>query len=223
MTIAEKITRAKADYDAVHDAGKEKAYAEVEPINAELEQILYGKDTGGEGFWGLFWDSYQQNGSRTDYNSAFQNVGWTNITFKPKYDIKAKKANVTFSYARVERIDVVFDVSEVAALEGTFSNASLLHTVKKMVVSENVGFASNAFYRCTALENITIEGTIGKDNFNVQWCTKLTHDSLMSIINALKDYSGTDTWMTVTIGTENITKLSAEELLIAERKQWQII
>ena len=74
MTIADKITRAKADYDAVYEGGKEKAFAEVEPINTELEQILYGKDTGGRGFYDEFWDEFQANGTRTSYDEGFDKL-----------------------------------------------------------------------------------------------------------------------------------------------------
>lgn len=34
-----------------------------------------------------FWDAYQQNGNRTQYNYAFSGEGWTNETFNPKYNI----------------------------------------------------------------------------------------------------------------------------------------
>ena len=35
-----------------------------------------------------FWDFYQDNGTRTYYPYMFAGQGWSNTTFKPKYDIK---------------------------------------------------------------------------------------------------------------------------------------
>ena len=46
------------------------------------------------------------------------------------------------------------------------------------------------FINCTALEDLVIEGVIGNNGFSVQWSTKLSHDSLMSIMNALQDKLG---------------------------------
>jgi hypothetical protein len=42
----------------------------------------------------------------------------------------------------------------------------------------------------------------------------------MSVINALKDNSGTDTWNTITLGAENLAKLTEAELAIMTSKQW---
>lgn len=135
MTIAEKITRAKADYDEVYEGGKTKAFSEVEPINAELEQILYGKDTGGRGFYDEFWDEYQQNGTRTNYDEGFAGVGWTKKTFRPKYDIIPKEAYMAFrdNAAEIDLVDfcdkngIVIDFSKITKAQYIFYNASFTH------------------------------------------------------------------------------------------------
>ena len=57
-------------------------------INNELEQTLYGTDTGGKSFYDEFWDRYQQNGNRTIYKCAFSGAGWSQETLTPKYTIK---------------------------------------------------------------------------------------------------------------------------------------
>lgn len=62
MSITKNVARAKTDYNEVYEAGKKSAYDE-------------------------FWDEYQNNGSRADYKMMFAGRGWTNETFKPKYDI----------------------------------------------------------------------------------------------------------------------------------------
>lgn len=84
---------------------------------------------------------------------------------------------------------------------------------------------TNNFTNCVALENLIIEGAIGQNGFNIQPCSKLTHDSLVSIINALQDKS-TDTsraeWK-ITIGATNLAKLTAEEIDIAKQKNWSVI
>ena len=83
---------------------------------------------------------------------------------------------------------------------------------------------TNPFIYAYNLEEIIIEGTIGQNGFNVQWSNKLTHDSLLSILNALEDKtsdnSGT-TW-TIGLGPTNIAKLTANEKAIATQKGWTI-
>lgn len=51
---------------------------------AENEQKVY--EAGKKAEHDAFWDSYQKNGSRSDYGRAF--YGWSLECFKPKYDLK---------------------------------------------------------------------------------------------------------------------------------------
>jgi hypothetical protein len=69
-----------------------------------------------------------------------------------------------------------------------------------------------------------MDGAIGQNGFDVHWSTKLTHDSLMSIINHLSDKSSdtSGTTWTITLGTENIAKLTDDEIAIAEAKGWEV-
>lgn len=104
----------------------------------------------------------------------------------------------------------------------TFANDTKLHTIAKIRCDENTKF-NNAFIRCSALKHLIVEGVIGQNGFNVAWAP-LTHESLMSILNALKDYSndtsGTE-WICY-IGANNLAKLTADERKIAETKGWSL-
>ena len=104
----------------------------------------------------------------------------------------------------------------------TFGNCSNLHTIEKLTVAETTKF-SNAFNRCSSLTNLTFEGTIGQNGLNLSW-SPLTHDSLMSTITALADKSGdTSTTWSVTLGADNLAKLTAAEITIAEEKGWGLV
>lgn len=205
-----------------------------------------GYAAGKQAEYDTFWDEYQQNGTRTSYEHAFMGPGWTDVSYNPKYPIVAKNAYSMYSNSRItevlnidtsgatsavsifyntsaERIGTV-SFEATVALQTTFNNSRKLHTIERVILTAANTY-TNPFNNCTALENLTIEGTIGQNGFNVQWSTKLTHDSLMSIINALKDYSAdtSGTTYTVTLGTENIAKLTEEELAIAYLKGWDVI
>lgn len=105
----------------------------------------------------------------------------------------------------------------------TFFYCSKLHTIEKLVILDKKYTFTNIFYLCDSLENITIDGVIA-NSIDFRYSTKLTHDSLMSIINALKDYSADTSGTTykLTIGSDNISKLTDEEQLIARNKGWNL-
>lgn len=205
MSIAEKITRAKADYDEVYDAGKQAEYD-------------------------AFWDTYQSYGKPKKYTSVFRGYGWTDDIYNPKYPIvcdpnqgAANAIDALFAYSGITdtKVPITYTPNIATTAASVFYLATSLVTIRKLVINERVSF-SGWFGSCAALENITIEGTIGKNGFDVRWSTKLTHDSLMSIINALKDYSGSTSTYTLTLGTTNLGKLTDGEKAIATEKGWTL-
>ena len=105
-----------------------------------------------------------------------------------------------------------------------YANNGYLQTIDELVSSELSEWSSSAFQHATGLINMNVTGVIGKNNFNVSYCTKLTHDSLMSIINCLKDYSAdtSGTKWVCTLGTTNLAKLTDAEKAIATQKGWTL-
>lgn len=220
---------------------------------AENEQKVF--EAGKKSEYDRFWDIYQDNGDRVLYSYSFAGYGWTDETFKPKYDIVASGVVVhMFSSSRItdlaeslNRAGVTLDVSKVTKFnyfmsENSFtvripilnttsssdlsyffySNKNLKIIDEVILKSDGSQVFTNYSFRLDALEEIRFSGTIGKNGFNVQWSKNLSHESLMSIINALKDYSadtsGT-TWL-VTLGSTNLAKLTTDELKIIENKGW---
>lgn len=211
-------------------------------------------EAGKKSEYDAFWDAYQQSGrAEIDYSFAFAGGRWDETTFIPKYDItpytaanifyfsgmkidlaehldkcgvkldfsKASTTSMAFAFSKFTRIGAIV-LKEGTSCQYLFNQCGLLVTLDKLTISEN-NDVIGMFNYCDDLANLTIEGTIGKNDFNVSW-SPLTHDSLMSIINALQDKtadtSGT-AWV-VTIGEANRAKLTAEELYIAEAKGWEV-
>ena len=198
MTTAEKIIRAKTDYDNVYEAG----------MKAENDR---------------FWNSYQSRGYETGYLYAFSGTRWTDSVYNPKYTLKPSgNASYMFLYSRITDTKVTIDLSNTTSnILGMFAN-STIKTIRKIIFGENNPIWNKQFENCSNLENITAEGVLAK-SISLQWCTKLTHDSLMSIIGVLKDYS-TDTSgtvYTITLGEENLAKLTEDEKEIITNKGWQ--
>nr|DAI53590.1 MAG TPA: hypothetical protein [Caudoviricetes sp.] len=162
MSIADKLTQIAENEQAVFAAGKRSEY-----------------DT--------FWDSYQENGNKISYRLAFFGSGWNDTTFKPKYPMKMYKGQQqmqAFYYFRGTHIDVDIDFRAVGNAQ-VFQSASLLKTISKLIVTDEVTY-TNWFAGCTALEDITIEGTIGND-ISFSDCALLTKSSITSVINVLSD------------------------------------
>lgn len=110
-------------------------------------------------------------------------------------------------------------LSTSSASTHVFANCySRVNKIEKIIVKEGVAFTN--WFLNSNFEEVIFEGVISTDSLNLQWSTRLTHESLMSVINCLKDNSGTSTWNTITLGAENIAKLTPEELEIMDAKQW---
>ena len=208
----------------------------------------YGKQVA----YDRFWDAYQQNGNRTDYATGLGGAGWTAENFKPKYDMivgacfEMFRGNTlavdlvahlsscgvgldfsqafggsVFYNARFTRLGVI-DFSNGGISTYAFHNCINLQTIDKLIISSKCQSFTNWFSNCTALENLTIEGTISADGFNVSWSNLLTVNSLNSIIGALFDYAGSGKTYTCTLGTTNLAKLTDAEKAIATQKGWTL-
>ena len=197
MTIASKLQKIAENEQKVYEAGKTKE-------------------------WNDFWDAYQDGGTRTSYMYAFSHPNWNDVTFKPKYDIKPTgKANSMFYNARItnlktllDEIGVQLDTSGVTDagsmfyithtdciptidltgcdnIVNTFAN-TYCPTIEKIILRDDGTQTYNQpFLNYSDLKNIVIEGVIGK-GFSMAQCSKLTVDSMKSVIAALKNYVGTE-------------------------------
>ena len=82
----------------------------------------------------------------------------------------------------------------------------------------NASGLQNCFNECPSLTTIT-----GNPNFkvslNLSPCSKLTHDSIMVIINGLQTVTTTQT---LTLGSTNLAKLTEADKKIATDKGWTL-
>ena len=167
MSIAEKTLQLKKDFDDVYEAGKQKQYDE-------------------------FWDIYQNNGKRTDYGYAFSGVGWTDDAYNPKYAITPATISPIFQGTSITntKVDIVVDLSSnhlTRTYEGLYGAMTIV-TIKNLVLNCDIVCGSTTFRNMTALKNIKITGE-GKilTSTTFQTSTKLTKESMKSIIDALSD------------------------------------
>ena len=96
-----------------------------------------------------------------------------------------------------------------------------LYNLKKIagidfgLFTSTVNFTSSK--NLAEIENISNIGMA----LNLSVCNQLNHDSLINVLNALVDLTGTDS-KTLTLGTTNLNKLSENEKAIATNKNWTL-
>jgi len=158
------------------------------------------------------------------FSSAITNDGST-IDLS-QYDIDFSPCT-NFTYwlnnSPINKIGVL-DTTSCSNPSTLLTNARNLITINKLILKEDgsqtlgSAFGQNTY----ALQNINeIEGYFGS-SFSFTWNDVLTHDTLVRIIEHLKDYSGTSTEPVLTIGTANQTKLTQAEKTLIESKGWDL-
>lgn len=228
MSIADKLTQIAENEQKVYDAGYDKG---------ELD----------------FWNNFTNSGRRQNYYFAFMNTNFEGkvipdglckprtrlhsmfyqyngtelpkgidcIDFDTTRDV-AFHAQAMFQYSYYLKNVYDMGIQPQKSYANTFGNCSALETIEALR-SDDDTIWNKTFSECTSLTNLTIVGTIGRNGFNVSECP-LTHDSLMSIINALVDYSedvsGTS-WV-CTLGSVNLAKLTDAEKAIATERGWTL-
>ena len=188
-------------YSAGYDTGYSAGYA---------EGYAKGVNEGKQAERDAFWDMYQMNGTRVDYQKAFNS--FTDEMFKPKYDFAPTTASQMFMDSKVtnlkqllEDAGVALDTSKAKAVmqmfqcrtvthipvlnftsatnvASIFSEARSLVYVEKMIVNEKCNFPTT-FAGAEALAEIRFEGVIASD-INFQW-SPLSVESMKSIISCL--------------------------------------
>lgn len=223
MSIAEKLITVAENVPKVYEAGKD-----------------------------AFWDAFQSYGNRLQYQYAFMEWDSDYIHPKYKVAPKNGHMAQMFTRSNVKKIEKeYFDFSNVPVasyasnglyytfqfcskleeievdlpgdyLNGTFHGCTKLHTIAKLSVKETTIFTANPFAECSALEEIRFEGVIGK-SLDIHWSTKLSFESLVSIVGAL---SKTVTGQTITLPTtarqtyDNATISGAWDNLISQYPNW---
>ena len=217
-----------ASIPSVYDAGKQAEYDEFwDALQAKGSRRLYGYVFHGGGWNDETFRPKYDIVLKGDY-AGMQTFGHCGVVdLKGCLERQGVKLDLSqlasFNHSSLiwSTIEILPDL-DLSSASGTLSfyYAYKLREVGTIKV-RNDGQVGWNFEGVTALETITIDGPLGK-SFNVSYCQKLTHDSLMSFINALVDYSGSGKTYTMTMGTTNLAKLTDGEKAIATQKGWTL-
>ena len=215
----------KSEYDRFWDAyqenGNRRYYTQAfgGPWTAEIFRPKYDLAATGASAYGMFRACLLQGSLK----QILTNAG-VSLTFDRCSNIGSlfQEAN---NLTEIGELD--FSTVTHKSCTALFSSCPVLKTIEKIILPVGQTTFSTWFYKCKALENVVFEGTISANNLDVS-ATKLTRDSLMSIINCLADYSGTSTKGTVTFGAalkdaDGNDKLTTADIAIATQKGWTIV
>lgn len=177
-----------------------------------------GFSDGKQAEYDAFWDAEQEKGNRTTYSYGF--YAWRAEAFNPKYPIimsgNSSAGIAAFNGLRAKEIKVKVKVD---CPSNNLFQSMLTETISELELTENATF-TGWFNSSKYLANLNVTGVIANSGFNVSGCP-LTHDSLMSIIEALKTYTDGSTH-SITLGSTNLAKLTDAEKAIATEKGWSM-
>ena len=248
--IMKKLAQVNASEQKVYNAGYEKGKAEggyeqgvADGKQAEYDAFWDAYQLNGSRI------SYQYAFGNISWNDTTFKPKY-DLVLGAGYSGTNMFANCTITdlTATLERQGVVLDTSQGGYLASMFQGAkctrvptlnlsqshtygnslnmlfynSTVQTIDKLIITEKTVFVNASFQGCANLENVTFEGVLGQNGLNLQWSTKLSKASIISVINAL---STTTSGLSVTFSkTAKETAFTADEwaALIATKPNWTI-
>lgn len=219
--------------DEVYEAGKAKGIEEGEQAEVkrfwdimqnEGERVSYYYQFCGSGWKdSTFTPQYdfalKSDNSRMFYQSRITDLKGVLERLGRTFDTsKANNLSYFYEESSITKSPLI-DTSGLKQVERVFYNASAMQEAALKLKDDGTQTFVGVFSRCTSLVDLEIQGTIGQNGFNVSPCTKLTSESVLSVLDHLKSgVSG----LTVTLGATNQGKVSPEKIAEAQAKGWTI-
>ena len=228
MSIAEKF---EIIADAVYEKGKDYIWEVVQLSGA---RINYSKAFLRWRMDGNLHPKYKviptevASGHQTFYRLAGVSKiesKYFDFSRKPRGTSSSNGWYYTFNGCNVKEIEDI-GMKADCAYTHTFAFCKYLCTIALIRTDEKTSW-DNTFQSCTSLENITIEGVIGRSGFDVKDCKKLTVDSLLSILTALSKDSNIASGKSITFSTVHQSVIEGnaeclEQLNLAVNAGWTI-
>ena len=229
------------------DTSKGRSFGNMFNDCSSLTTIPQLDTSSGTSFYNMFFNCKSlttipqlDTSSGTSFYSMFFNC--SSLTTIPQLDIsKGRSFDNMFSGCSSLTTIPQLDISSGTGFYNMFSGCSSLTTIPQLDTSKGRNF-DNMFCDCTNLTTIpqldtssgtsfynmfrgcksltTLGGFVGlSESLSLSSSTKLTHDSLMNVINNLATVTSSTT---LTLGSTNLAKLTDEEKKVATDKGWTL-
>lgn len=155
---------------------------------------------------------YFDAGGKCGLSSA---TDFTNIIH---YDDTSNVTDMSGMFSGCQRLQTIplFDTSKVTTMQSMFYGCQNLKEIPALDVSKVTNF-TYTFLNCGALTAIHMTGM--KVSFDISLSLRLTREALVEIINNLATVTTTQT---LTMGSDNLAKLTSEDRKIATDKGWTL-
>ena len=241
MSIAEKLQTIVENEQRVYEAGKNKGIEEGKKLEYDRFWDEYQQNGNRTLYTTAFGGCWTANNFRPKYSMRPKNafmMFYDNMGGGIRIDdfvAFCKENNVALDFSQCTNAQNglatlrtyhhgVLDFSKCTAMNNLFyshnSHSPSITTIDEWISTETTTYHASTFQHAINLTNLNVKGVIATGTFDVSYCPNLTHDSLMSIINHLKEGV---TSKTVTLGSTNLAKLSESEKAIATQKGWTLL
>ena len=151
----------------------------------------------------------------TDISEMFSRC--TSLTSVPALNT-SKVINMGYMFSNCTSLESIplLDTSNVTRMQATFDHCSSLITVPQLNVNKVINF-NYIFTGCSNLKSILMTN-IGAD-LDIHYSTKFERTDLVTILNNLKTVTSSKK---LTMGTDNLAKLTDEDKAIATNKGWTL-
>ena len=149
-------------------------------------------------------------------NSTFYNCTSLAVLYLP--DSLSIIGNATFqSCTSLTELTLPDSVTSIGA--NAFQSCTSL---TELIIPDSVtSIGIDAFRGCSSLTNLAIAQGFNCNGLNVSASTRFTAETIVACLEALADRTG-QTAYTITFGTTNLNKLTAEQKAIATNKNWNL-
>lgn len=232
MSTADKLTTIAKNMPKVYEAGQKSEYDDFwDNFQDRGNRTMYAY-----GFSGLGWSTevFKPKYDMQPLNAGYMFARWNdkadqNInvaeTLEKLGRVLDTSKNTTFGYflmyGATPRLPVI-DTTRATSLNN-FSVNSSIFTIDKIILKDDGSQLVKTMFSNDHpnLTDVVIEGVIGND-INLQTCTKLTVESLISFLKALKDFAGsTDEYTrTISLTDEQWVKLGNEGATAPNGRTW---
>ena len=166
-TLQENIRQVNSDFQAIKakivEKGVEVADGTKTCEYASKVDAVY--EAGRQKEYDDFWDTFQQNGYRTNYDNAiFGGASWYDARFKPKYNVKITgNANQTFLCTKIEdfkgcieRAGISFTFEGITSAQDMFyySRIKNLPAIDLSLCTASAYMTNSTFNSCYYLSSI---------------------------------------------------------------------
>lgn len=207
MTIAEKLESIKASKVAIKQAIEAKGVA-CGDVLSEYPEKIASIQTGGDGIDMSTGIKFGNSAFTSEQFESLKTYNWGKLT-----DI-----NRLFSACSNLTYIPLLDTSNVVNMQYTFSACSNL-TYIPLLDTSKTRLLQGLFLSSSKITHLGGFKNLSGSGLDLSGAPLLTVESLMNVINNLKDLTG-GMAQTLTLGATNLAKLTDEQKAVATNKNW---